>query len=1618
MVAGAIWLIAKRDQTREDAREGVTSEERVASSPTHAGVPTAGAARSMPGAVPNAGSGLEDDAARVIGKRFPDARVRQERLETIGPGLERWSQLIQAEAPFSQVRADLVFETRGGEVTLIEQTYYLADSILLERPADLTPGQFAERLQRLGFKPVAQYPFSPAVRVLIPEPLHLDSVPEALQRVSAEEPGWKALPDHIAFSDAVPNDFDPRELWSLAKIGAPSAWEVSAGSSTVVVGIIDSGITLNHPDLAANIWQNPGESGNGRDDDGNGLADDLRGWDFADNDNDPTDTEGHGTHVAGIIGAVGDNATGLTGVAQRVKLIGLRAGNKSLATSAIVQALDYLTNLKTRGVPIVAVNNSYTSSTPNNLQRDSIIRARDADILFVAAAGNDARDIDQGGLLYPVGFALSNIIGVASTSLSDTLSDFSNWGATSVHIAAPGSSIVSTLPGGLYGVKEGTSMAAPLVAGAAALLRSAEPALGAAQLKARMLSSAKPLPGFEERVASGGRLDLQSLINPAAGLPAIVAPLPTADLHAIENTSKALVLGARGVRMVGGEEQAGLPVVWSKVSGPGNVTFLLLPEDRVSVSFSQEGLYRLMARVTSGGTDARLHRTIAVGPSASVSPSQLLARWTFGEESGPPQDSSGQGRHGTLLDGPVRDAGPGGASALRFNGTVSAMKFSAPGPNQVTLAGWMRMESNGNSVFPRLLHFPAYYLFPGMDSWPNPDANVRTVKFLANWTGVDGVWYSQQEVLGAGVWHHLAATYDGTKGTRELPRLYLNGRELDVAAQVGAEGQIDLTAGDGYLGNNEERSRALQGLLADVRIYGRQLGSEEIALLAKGGVLESLRRWEIYVKSTSENQTVVGLRLADGRLPAPSLTAVWQQISGSGSPHIVDSNGTEATLGFSQTGPHNVTVDLFEDGVMLRREMTLSLPGTVASPVPPGFVRGPVNRIAAVGSTFTFDSDATGTPPLSFQWFRDGVPLTGQVLPQLMLLSLTTAHSGSYTVRVSNVAGSVTSEPAVLSVLTPPSIMAHPAGKLVAAGSTVELSVSAAGSPPLTYQWFRNGGALIGATHPTLVLADIVSSQNGDYTVQVSNPVGSVTSHAASVEVLQPPSILSQPLSQTILAGRTIVLDVQVGGSVPYTFAWYKEGVPLPGENSTILRFTTIRTSDSGSYTFKVSNAVGSATTVPIVLNVISAPIITRQPAAQTVAAGGMAAFSVEATGSAPLSYQWQKDSLSIPGANGPELVIGAVGAQHVGGYAVVITNEVGTVRSQTASLNLIPTPALTAQPQSVTVAQGDAAFLQVASSDNPATLSYRWWRNGDLIAGASASRLELASVGPEHVGIYQAELINGAGSTLSRPAIVGMIISTPTAGSIGTRAEWQNIVHPNGNVYDQFVMNGNAGSLTAAAGQISRVSFVDPQGDIVQVEMSGRGTLTVALANPAGPAEAASYNQPGVLYMQGQATLVLADSDESTHLSVFSVGPLTNPAVVKPGMTYESWASVRALGVLSAVNRVGGLRLGNGRFEATVGITGLWAPNVASPTVFLSDIAAFSAATPALAMSNDTEIGITGGGLLQPNQKSIQAEGISGLRMRAGMSSSGQVIGPSTLLGRIVREGVDITSSIVLPAQ
>ena len=349
----------------------------------------------------------------------------------------------------------------------------------------------------------------------------------------------EGLESRIALS-VVPNDPSFASQWALGGTGtsgpglhAADAWGVTTGSRQVVVAVIDSGIDFTHPDLAANIWTNPLEiAGNGKDDDGNGYVDDVHGWDFVDNDNTPQDGFYHGTFVSGIIGAVGNNSLGVSGVNWQVSILPVRfQGNNGLGyTGAAIYALNYVTQLKREGIPIVATNISWGGLTSLSSSVDTAIRAEvAAGITVVVAAGNDGSDTDLVPR-YPSSFTSDGMITVAATDSADRLAGFSNYGATSIDVGAPGVGILSTLPGGRYGSISGTSFAAPQVTGTVALLAAARPNATVAQIRSAILDSVDVVPGLTGKVATGGRVNafaaLERITTKVAPAP-VPAPVPT-----------------------------------------------------------------------------------------------------------------------------------------------------------------------------------------------------------------------------------------------------------------------------------------------------------------------------------------------------------------------------------------------------------------------------------------------------------------------------------------------------------------------------------------------------------------------------------------------------------------------------------------------------------------------------------------------------------------------------------------------------------------------------------------------------------------------------------------------------------------------------------------------------------------------------------------------------------------------------------------------------------------------------------------------------------------------------------------------------------------------------------
>ena len=307
---------------------------------------------------------------------------------------------------------------------------------------------------------------------------------------------------------------------------AAEAWAAgNTGSSTVFVGVIDEGIQVTHPDLDANVWVNPFDPVDGIDNDGNGYVDDVNGWDFDGDDNRVYDggskgmLDDHGTHVAGTIGAEA-NGLGVVGVNWNVTLIsGKFLGRRGGTTANAIRALDYFTDLKTRhGLNIVATNNSWGGGGFSQALLDAIVRGAQQNILFVAAAGNGGQDGvgDNNDLLptYPAGYdttagaGYDAVIAVAAIASNGALASFSNYGASSVDIGAPGVSIWSTTAFNMLSAYNGTSMATPHVSGAAALYAASHPLATAAEIRSVILGSAVPTASLSGKTSTGGRLNV------------------------------------------------------------------------------------------------------------------------------------------------------------------------------------------------------------------------------------------------------------------------------------------------------------------------------------------------------------------------------------------------------------------------------------------------------------------------------------------------------------------------------------------------------------------------------------------------------------------------------------------------------------------------------------------------------------------------------------------------------------------------------------------------------------------------------------------------------------------------------------------------------------------------------------------------------------------------------------------------------------------------------------------------------------------------------------------------------------------------------------------------------
>jgi large repetitive protein len=411
-------------------------------------------------------------------------------------------------------------------------------TLLVQFKAGAADAGQAQALQGVGATVIYQYSLVPGLLAI--EVGNGLTVAQAIAQLSANPAVQYAEPDYIVRHTGVPNDANFNLQWGChntgqnilgsvgvvdADIDGPEAWDNFTGDPNFVVAIIDTGTLWSHPDLAANIWTNPGEvPGNGVDDDGNGYVDDTRGWDFFSSDNNPTDSDGHGTHTAGTVGAISNNGTGVAGVCWNVKLMPLRfLGPGGGSISGAIASLQYAVG---KGVKVS--NNSWGGGGFSQSMLNAINNSQSVGHVFVAAAGNAGTNNDSSPF-YPAAYNSANLIAVASTTNKDQKSGFSNYGATTVDIAGPGSDIVSTHLSNGYAYLSGTSMACPHVAGVTALVYGKNPTWTWSQVRTQVLNTARKVSALNGLCVTGGVVNAQAAVGGAPGntAPAVTISSPT-----------------------------------------------------------------------------------------------------------------------------------------------------------------------------------------------------------------------------------------------------------------------------------------------------------------------------------------------------------------------------------------------------------------------------------------------------------------------------------------------------------------------------------------------------------------------------------------------------------------------------------------------------------------------------------------------------------------------------------------------------------------------------------------------------------------------------------------------------------------------------------------------------------------------------------------------------------------------------------------------------------------------------------------------------------------------------------------------------------------------------------
>jgi len=617
--------------------------------------------------------------------------------------------------------------------------------------------------------------------------------------------------------------------------------------------------------------------------------------------------------------------------------------------------------------------------------------------------------------------------------------------------------------------------------------------------------------------------------------------------------------------------------------------------------------------------------------------------------------------------------------------------------------------------------------------------------------------------------------------------------------------------------------------------------------------------------TTNQSLTITNSGTAAATISQVSASGAGFTIGGVTLPMTLNPGASATfTASFTPSAAGDVTGGVSFTSQQLRQTFGVGWHGTGKAVAPLISVQ-PVNQSILAGQTATFSLTANGTPPLSYQWNKNGAAISGATASIYTTPAEVTSDNGAqFTAVVSDSAGSMVSSIATLTVTTSPVapfITTQPANQTTFAGLTATFSVVANGTSPLSYQWRKNGISISGATSSNYITPVETTSDNGAlFSVIVSNSAGNVTSNSATLTVNPDPvapTITGQPASQTITAGQTATFSVSASGTAPLSYQWQKSGTAISGATSASYTTPAETTSDTGAlFSVVVSNSAGTATSNSAVLTVSPAPVaptITSQPVGQTITAGQTATFSVRASGTAPLSYQWAKNGSAISGATSASYTTPAENTSDNGAqFSVVVRNSAGSVTSNAATLTVNA-----ATPGALTPNVTSLGFGSVIVS-NSSVLGVSFTNSGSV--NLTVSSVTISGAGFSASGISNGQIISpgqvvtlnvtfapaATGSAIGNVTIVSNASNSPVAVSLSGNGALAHSASVSWTASTSTVIGYNVYRGTVSGGPYVLVnsSLVAGTSYVDSAVVSGQTYYYVATAVASGNTESTYSNQ------------------------------------------------------------------------------------------------------------------------------------------------------------------------------